>query len=88
MPWVGVDSYRRWAVEVVPTWLTTPKLMVPAYQTVAGFLGHLFRYDQRWNPAPIVNVPFIAYRRTKANLRCRRRAAGAPCGRGMLLLTL
>ena len=35
-------------------------LSVTAYQTQLSLVRHLFVYDTRWNPAPLVNLPAVA----------------------------
>lgn len=60
LKWIQIGTYARWIAVVIPTWLATPKTMVPAYQTVSGLVQHLFRYDPVWNPDPLANVPTIA----------------------------
>lgn len=60
LQWIPVATYSRWMFDVVPVWLVTPKMMVPAYQTVTGFMQHLLRFDPAWNPGPLANVPTVA----------------------------
>lgn len=33
------------------------EIAVPAYQSVPGFIAHLFRFDPQWNPRPIFDEP-------------------------------
>jgi hypothetical protein len=35
------------------------EIAVTAYQSVPGFLAHLFRFDPDWNRAPVVDVPWL-----------------------------
>jgi hypothetical protein len=35
------------------------EIAVTAYQSVPGFLAHLFRFDHEWNRAPLADVPWI-----------------------------
>jgi hypothetical protein len=60
LKWIPVITYSRWMFEVIPAWLVTPKMMVPAYQTVTGFIQHLLRFDAEWNPSPLANLPIVA----------------------------
>jgi hypothetical protein len=35
------------------------EIAMTAYQSVPGFLAHLFRFDPEWNRAPVVDVPWL-----------------------------
>ena len=59
LPWIGLDTWWRFAHDVVPGWLGSPTVMIPAYQTFNGLIQHLFRYDAQWNPAPLVDAPAL-----------------------------
>jgi hypothetical protein len=59
LPRLGVDAWRSY----VPTVLhlgSRPELAVTAYQSQASLTRHLFMYDARWNPAPLVDAPWLA----------------------------
>ncbi|HEX5417048.1 MAG TPA: glycosyltransferase family 87 protein [Chloroflexota bacterium] len=56
---LGPDSWLRY-VTLVSRFNTHPELAVTAYQSVPGLLLHLFRFDQIWNPAPLLAAPALA----------------------------
>jgi hypothetical protein len=60
LPRVGVDTYVRWIADVVPAWVTSPAITLPAYQTVGALLQRAFRYDPRFNPSPLADLPIVA----------------------------
>jgi len=60
LPWVRLDTWLFYLTSVLPRWAQTPIAVVPAYQTVAGFWQHLLRYDATFNPAPLLNLPWLA----------------------------
>ncbi len=56
--WVDLATWERY-LEAVRASGTLPITTVTAYQTTVGFISHLFRYDERWNPVPLANLPGI-----------------------------
>jgi hypothetical protein len=51
---------------LLPRLASHPLRYVSAYQTVAGLLGHLFVFDDRFNPHPIAHLPLLASLSTTA----------------------
>lgn len=60
LPLIGVAAWRIYLFDVVPRFLADPVITMTAYQTVPGFIQHLFAYHPIWNPAPIINLPVVA----------------------------
>ena len=60
LPLIGVAAWRIYVFAVVPRFLADPVITMTAYQTVPGFIQHLFAYHPIWNPAPIINLPVVA----------------------------
>ena len=60
LPLVGVSLWQTYLLHVVPDFINDPTISVTAYQTIPGFLHHLFIYHYLWNPDPIVNWPTFA----------------------------
>lgn len=59
LPLIGISAWRSFFA-LLPDSLTDPRRTVAAYQTVTSLFGHLFAYDARWNPAPLVDAPWAA----------------------------
>jgi len=59
LPFIGMSAWRSFFV-LLPDALTDPRRTVAAYQTVTSLFGHLFAHDARWNPAPLVDAPWVA----------------------------
>jgi hypothetical protein len=57
---VGVPTWRIYLLNVIPNFLADPVIAVTAYQTVPGFIRHLFTYHDIWNPSPLTNWPTFA----------------------------
>jgi hypothetical protein len=57
---VGLSTWWNYLFIVIPKFITDPVVAVTAYQTVPGFLRHLFTYDAAWNPDPIADWPAFA----------------------------
>lgn len=57
---IGLETWRVYATGVLPRALASPTLSVTAYQSLAGFWAHLFRYDALWNPSPLADWPAVA----------------------------
>jgi hypothetical protein len=82
-PVIGWSAWRPF-FDDIPRLVTEPIRYVTAYQTVTSLFGHLFVFDARWNPAPVVHLPGLARALTIAvtaaslfvSLRLQRFAAG------------
>jgi len=59
LPVLGLDSWIVYANKLVD-YSSSPTLSVTAYQSVHSFFHHLFNYDEKWNPYPILNLPLLA----------------------------
>jgi len=55
LPLIGISTWQIYAFQAVPSLLSDPVISVTAYQTLPGFVHHLFAYDPVWNPLPLVN---------------------------------
>ncbi len=60
LPLIGVEVWRVYLTQSVPSWSSSAIATVPAYQTLSGFFQHLFRYDAEFNPAPLWDAPWLA----------------------------
>lgn len=60
MPLVGFSTWRVYLFDALPKFLADPVIAVTAYQTVPGFIRHLFAYDRIWNPIPLADWPIFA----------------------------
>jgi hypothetical protein len=60
IPLVGIDTWQIYLFEMIPRFLADPVIAVTAYQTIPGFLRHLFAYHEIWNPSPLANWPSFA----------------------------
>jgi len=60
IPWVGIDTWQVYLFEMIPKFLEDPVIAVTAYQTIPGFVRHLFTYHEIWNPSPLANWPAFA----------------------------
>lgn len=60
IPLVGIATWRIYLFNVIPNFLVDPVIAVTAYQTVPGFIRHLFTFDDTWNPSPLANWPTFA----------------------------
>ncbi len=56
--WLGIESWRTY-FRLLPRLSTQPKIAVTAYQTQLSFFRHLFTFDERWNPAPLLQAPAL-----------------------------
>jgi hypothetical protein len=59
LPAIGVSAWVS-CFALLPDALTDPRRTVTAYQTLTSLSGHLFDFDARWNPAPLVDAPWAA----------------------------
>jgi hypothetical protein len=55
-PRMGLAAWER-HVQVVFESLAAPARAVSAYQTLTGFVRHMFTYDARFSPEPLVLAP-------------------------------
>ena len=62
IPLLGASSWKVYFSEVVSSLGLLPVHAHVAYQTVNGLLFHLFTYDSRWLPFPILDLPTNAVR--------------------------
>lgn len=58
-PLVGWPAWRAYFHEL-PRLAVEPSRYVTAYQTVTSLAGHLFVFDSRWNPGPVVHMPALS----------------------------
>lgn len=59
LPWLGPALWFDYA-HLATGFSGRPETAVTAYQTINSFFAHLFRYDARWNPQPVANLPVLA----------------------------
>ncbi|HVC34155.1 MAG TPA: glycosyltransferase family 87 protein [Chloroflexota bacterium] len=59
LPWLGVEAWGRY-LSLLSRFGGQPEIAVTAYQDLPGVWLHLFRFDQIWNPAPLVVLPWLA----------------------------
>ncbi|MBA3531331.1 MAG: DUF2029 domain-containing protein [Ardenticatenales bacterium] len=59
LPLFGLEPWQRYAL-LLPQLGTLSQRYVTAYQTVTSLLGHLFIYDEQWNPTPVIHLPLLA----------------------------
>jgi len=57
IPWLGIQSWEIFSSQVLSTLGTLPTDAHVAFQTINGFLFHLFTYDPVWLPFPIFVAP-------------------------------
>jgi hypothetical protein len=60
LPLLHISLWHEYILYVIPAFLKDPTIAVTAYQTIPGFLRHLFTHHDIWNPAPIANWPALA----------------------------
>ena len=60
LPITGIDVWRAYLTQTIPSHMLSSIAGVPAYQTVNGFFQHLFHYDLTWNPAPLFDTQWLA----------------------------
>ena len=58
LPIFGVDSWLAYLNKLLD-YSSSPTLSVSAYQTIHSFFHHLFVFDSQWNPAPLINLPYL-----------------------------
>jgi hypothetical protein len=58
-PWIGWSVWRAYFHEV-PRLALDPSRYATAYQTLTSLMGHLFVFDSRWSPAPVVNASALS----------------------------
>ncbi|MDQ5825140.1 MAG: DUF2029 domain-containing protein [Chloroflexota bacterium] len=54
----GTGIWER-AIYLSLTWRERPETVQTAYQTTHSLLARLFRYNERWNPAPVADLPWL-----------------------------
>lgn len=59
LPLLGLDSLLSYANKLLD-YSSNPSLSVTAYQSVHSFFHHLFIFDDKWNPYPLLNLPLLA----------------------------
>jgi len=59
LPWLGPDAWRAYLM-ALPAVGREPWSAVIPYQTTNSLWQHLFRYDPRWNPGPVADLPGLA----------------------------
>jgi hypothetical protein len=59
LPWIRWDAWHAFA-QALPRWTSGPSIAATAFQSVPGFFRHLFAFDARWNPAPLLDAPWLA----------------------------
>jgi hypothetical protein len=57
LPLVGLSSWTQFYILVVANLGTIPSEGHVAYQTINGFVHHLFLYDPKWSPFPVAELP-------------------------------
>ena len=58
LPIFGLDSWSAYLIKLLE-YSSSPTLSVTAYQTVHSFFHHFFVLDEQWNPAPLINLPYL-----------------------------
>lgn len=58
LPWLGLNAWRTY-FSLLPRLSAQPEMAVTAYQTQFSFFRHMLTFDQRWNPAPLVQAPAL-----------------------------
>lgn len=58
LPWLGLGTWRTY-FRLLPRLSAQPEMAVTAYQTQLSFFRHLFTFDERWNPAPLLHAPAL-----------------------------
>ncbi|MBM2840940.1 MAG: WD40-like beta Propeller containing protein [Bacteroidetes bacterium] len=58
LPLFGVGSWTQFYASVVTNLWTSPSGANVAYQTINGFVHHLFFYDPIWSPFPVARLPY------------------------------
>jgi hypothetical protein len=58
LPFFGVDGWSSYLNKII-NYSSSRTLSVTAYQTIHSFFHHLFEFNQRWNPEPFLNLPWL-----------------------------
>lgn len=58
LPFVGIDSWLAYA-EKISSYTSRPELSVTGYQTIHSFFSHLTSFEPKWNPYPLIDIPFL-----------------------------
>ncbi len=57
LPFLGADVWHAYLTRVLPTLGMLPSDAHVAYQTINGFVHHLFVYDAQWLTHPVISLP-------------------------------
>ena len=49
--------WQRYWEQGIPNLLDSPSNAHVAYQTIAGFIDHMFHYEAQWSPHPLISLP-------------------------------
>jgi len=58
LPFFGLDSWIDYSNKLI-NYSSSPTLSVTAYQSIHSFFHHLFIFDAKWNPEPILNLKIV-----------------------------
>jgi Glycosyltransferase family 87 len=58
LPMFGLDSWSAYLNKLLD-YSSSPTLSVTAYQTIHSYFHHFFVLDEQWNPAPLINLPYL-----------------------------
>jgi len=58
LPLLGLDSWFTYGNKLI-NYSSSPTLSITAYQSVHSFCHHFFVFDEKWNPGPLINLPFL-----------------------------
>jgi len=60
IPLIDIATWYIYLFNAIPNFLADPVIAVTAYQTIPGFIRHLFTFDSHWNPSPLADWPTFA----------------------------
>jgi hypothetical protein len=58
LPFVGIDSWFAYADKIL-SYTSRPELSVTGYQTINSFFSHFTSFEPKWNPEPLIDIPFL-----------------------------
>lgn len=58
LPLVGIDSWFAYA-EIISSYSSRPELSVTGYQSINSFFSHFTSFEPKWNPYPLIDIPFL-----------------------------
>jgi hypothetical protein len=58
LPLVGIDSWFAY-VDKILSYTSRPELSVTGYQTIYSFFYHFTSFEPKWNPYPLIDIPFL-----------------------------